>query len=146
MANFKPAVNRRYLFLVAGMFWLIAGMILLMLAAQWLLTFAAATTALIVVLGTGVGYIIYQFGFSNIVRKNVKRIKIQPPSVCLFAFQAWRSYLIVFIMMMFGYLIRHSPVSRLLVALIYISIGFGLLLSSLIYLKTYWQTHNQGEQ
>jgi len=79
------------------------------------------------------GIVIYHFGFSKIAQRNIKRIAGLPNQVCLFAFQAWRSYLLILIMMCFGFLLRHSSLPRIALAMIYLSIGTALTLSSSLY-------------
>jgi hypothetical protein len=89
------------------------------------------------VLGAGVGILVYRLGFSTIARKNIRRIAQQPERVCFFAFQAWRSYVLILVMIMLGLVLRHSHLSRLLLAMIYLIIGTGLVLSSSLYYREF---------
>jgi uncharacterized membrane protein len=65
--------------------------------------------------------------------KNIQRILLQPERVCFFAFQAWKSYILVAVMVLLGYTLRHSHLHRLILAMIYSGIGTGLTLSSALY-------------
>jgi hypothetical protein len=88
-----------------------------------------------VVLGFGGGVAVYRYGFSRIARKNIRRISTKPENVCLFAFQAWRSYLLILVMMVLGYTLRHSHTPRLILTVIYAAVGTGLALSSTLYFE-----------
>ena len=47
----------------------------------------------------------------------------------------WRSYLLIPFMIILGVILRHSPVPRLYLAVLYLAIGTALFLSSLRYLR-----------
>lgn len=131
----SPAVSRKVLIILAGAVWTAVGIVLCSMATYWLLT-APGDWVLPLVAGLIVGFFVYRFGFLRIVRKNVTRIHEQAPGkekVCLFAFQGWRSYIIVVIMMTMGYIMRHLPVSRMYLVPVYIAIGVGIFLASLHY-------------
>jgi len=76
---------------------------------------------------------VYKFGFSKIARKNINRVCRYPDKVCFFAFQEWKSYLIISVMAPLGIFLRHSSLPRQYLAVIYITIGLALFLSSLHY-------------
>jgi hypothetical protein len=131
----SPAVDRKVLRILAGLVWSAVGLGLCLAAARWL-TADPRHAALPSLLGIGVGFLVYRFGFARLARRNRQRIYAQSPGkhkVCLFAFQNWRSYIIAVVMMVLGYTLRHLPVSKMSIAPIYLAIGLGLLLSSLIY-------------
>jgi hypothetical protein len=80
--------------------------------------------------------IIYRGGFLRVARTNMARIYRQAPGkekVCLFAFQNWRSYIIVAVMIAAGYTLRHSSLPKIYLAPVYLAIGMGLFLASLHY-------------
>jgi hypothetical protein len=81
--------------------------------------------------------IVYSYGFSHIARKNIDRIAGQPEVVCLFAFQAWRSYYLILFMMLLGYTIRHLPIPKYIDAAIYLTIGSALAFSSSLYFREF---------
>ncbi|GKT08652.1 hypothetical protein [Desulforhabdus sp. TSK] len=130
-----PSVSRHWLLMTAGLFWAVVGAALCVTACSWLSTMEWPTNALGVVLGFGGGVVVYRYGFSRIARKNIRRIAAKPENVCLFAFQAWRSYLLVLVMMSLGYFLRHSHTPRLILTVVYAAVGTGLTLSSTLYLE-----------
>jgi hypothetical protein len=91
-------------------------------------------------LGLILALIVYHFGFSRIARKNIDRLFQYPDKVCFFAFQAWRSYLIIAIMAALGAFLRHSSISRKYLAVVYLTIGGALVLSSLHYYVRLFKT------
>jgi hypothetical protein len=109
------------------------GIVLCTIAGSWLSGLGWPLNAIGVLVGFGSGIGIYRYGFSKIARKNIDRIEQKPDRVCLFAFQAWRSYLLIAVMMLLGYLLRHSSLPRLILAVVYSGIGTGLTLSSSLY-------------
>ena len=128
-----PSVGRHWLRILAGLLWSVTGLFLCAVACYWFYSIELTRSLLGVLLGFSSGVLIYRFGFSRIARKNIERIARQPQSVCLFAFQAWRSYLLIIFMMFLGYALRHSPIPRIVTAVIYSAIGTGLTLSSSLY-------------
>jgi hypothetical protein len=133
LSKLKPAVPRNWLIATAGVMWSGVGVILCLLAFHWLSTMALKWTFLLGMGGFLLALVIYYFGFSRIARKNIDRLFQYPDKVCFFAFQAWKSYLIIAIMAALGAFLRHSAIPRQYLAVIYLAIGGALVLSSLLY-------------
>jgi hypothetical protein len=130
-----PAAKRSVLVLLAGIVWSAVGLVLLLVSFSWLKT-SALEILVDVGLGLVGGYIVHRFGFSRLARKNLDRIYQQAPGkdkVCIFAFQNIRSYIMVIFMIALGYTLRHSPLPKVYLFPIYMTIGLALLLSSLLY-------------
>jgi hypothetical protein len=113
--------------------WSVVGLVLCGLASYWFSTVAWPVNGLVALVALGVGVLAYVFLFSRIAAKNIERIGRQPLRVCLFAFQAWRSYLLIGVMMALGFTLRHSHLPRLILAAIYLVIGTALTLASSLY-------------
>jgi hypothetical protein len=129
----KPGVERFWLLLVAGLLWSVVGLVLCGLASYWFSTLEWPVNGLVALAGFGVGVLAHVLLFSRIAAKNIERISRQPLRVCLFAFQAWRSYLLIVVMMALGFTLRHSHLPRLILAAIYLVIGTALTLASSLY-------------
>jgi len=71
-----------------------------------------------------------RFFLSRVAQRNIERIEAYADRGCLFAFQAWRSYLMIMVMMGLGFLLRHSALPREWLAVAYLAMGGGLLLAS----------------
>jgi hypothetical protein len=80
-------------------------------------------------LGAGLGVVAHLTMFLRIARKNLARLRAYPPRVCLFAFQAWRGYLMIGLMIGLGVALRHLPIPRHTLAVLYGAIGTALILS-----------------
>lgn len=133
--KFKPAVQKVWLQLSAGLVWFGVGVMLISFASRWLKPVAFSTMLLLVTAGLLLAIGIYFFGFSKLAKKNIKRIRgLEGEKVCLFAFQGWTSYPLVLFMIFLGiYLRAYSPFPKPLLAILYLGIGGGLLSSSLHY-------------
>jgi hypothetical protein len=63
-----------------------------------------------------------------------------PAKGCLFAFQAWRSYLIIGVMIGLGFVLRHSQIPKAYLAIVYFAVGGALILASFHYYACLWRT------
>ena len=133
LARFRPAVSRHWLLAVAGIMWAGVGVMLCSYAYTWLthppsrLALAAALVGAAIALAAG------RFGFTGMARKNIDRILSLPGKACVFAFQAWRGYLIIVGMISLGIFLRHSPLPKVYLAVVYLAIGGALLMASVSY-------------
>jgi len=132
-----PSVHRYWLALIAGLLWLGVGIALVIVACNWLSMTVWPWSLLIAVCSFVLGLLVYSYGFSKIARKNISRIAGQPELVCLFAFQGWRSYYLILVMMFLGYAVRHLPIPKYVDAVIYFTIGTALTFSSSLYLEQF---------
>ena len=131
-----PTAKRTTLFVAAGIVWSIVGLALMMVSVLWLITSEPLSGAISILTGAAIGVLIHRIGFLNLVDRNIERIYALAPEkdrICIFAFQAWKSYLIILVMIGMGYTLRHLPIPRLYLSPIYLAIGLALFLSSLRY-------------
>jgi len=145
-ARFTPAVPRPLLLFVSGLMWSLVGIMLCRMA--WLWIFPLETTLFFALLFAGCagGWLVFYFGFSRIAQKNIDRLCLLPARACFFAFQAWKSYFIIVFMIALGITLRHSPIPRSLLAVVYFIIGGGLFLSSFrYYLRIYTMSRTGSE-
>ena len=137
--RYKPAVTNNLLVFVAGIVWTLVGIMLLYLAFSWLSALPRPVAHLDEMAGLVSALLIHHFGFLRIAGKNLDRIRAMPGKRCLFAFIPWKSYLIIAVMVTMGAMLRHSSIPRQYLAVLYISIGLALVLSSVRYLRTFIQ-------
>ncbi len=133
----KPAVNKRILLLISGMLWSGAGLFLVISAfTRWSGVLERNQLILVAIIGLVLGLLISLFGFSKIVRKNIGRICQYPDQACVFAFQEWKSYLLIAVMITMGIMLRHlSFLDAWMLTVVYIAIGWALFLSSIGYYR-----------
>jgi hypothetical protein len=136
--RFKPAVPRRWLLALAGLVWTVVSLGLGRLALGWLAVVPLPWSVLLGLCGLFLGLLIHRFNFSRVARKNIERICRSSERPCLFSFQAWHSWLLVALMIALGVTLRHSPLPRPILAVLYAAIGTALFAGSLQYYRRLW--------
>lgn len=135
LTQFKPAVPKCWLFVASGVIWSAVGLMLGITAIRWLIPEGLLRGA-----GFGLAGLILTVGFfrkrfSHLAQQNIHRLRKLPERGCFFAFQAWKSYLIILIMITLGSTLRHLPIQRPILAVVYMAIGAALFLGSFPYYR-----------
>jgi len=138
LVNMKPAVSKYWLIALAGLMWSAVGLALCRLAYTWLAAIHWYLAVPLGVLGIILSLAAYRFGFSAIATKNIDRLCLLSDKSCIFAFQAWSSYLIIIFMITLGVVLRHSPLPKHFLAVIYTTIGGALFLASFLFYRRIW--------
>lgn len=133
--KWKPGVPKSTLVLMAGLIWLGIGILMDSLAYSWLKKESPKVVLVFSSLGFALALIIHHFGFLRIVDKNLGRILPMEGRRCIFSFMPWKSYLLIMVMIIMGFLIRHSSLPKPDLAVLYGGIGTALILSSVRYLR-----------
>jgi hypothetical protein len=133
--KWKPGVPKSTLLLIAGVMWIMVGILLDGLAYSWLRSERRDYALLALIVGFVCSLVIHHFGFLRIVDKNLGRILPMEGRRCIFSFMSWKSYLLIIIMSLMGILLRHSLIPKLYLAVLYTGIGTALILSSVRYLR-----------
>ena len=139
LKKFDPAVDKRLLIFLSGVLWSIVGIMLCKLAMNWLSLTSRQNAVWPGITGVVLAVLIYYFGFLKLVNKNTGRILSKEGKVCIFAFQPWKSYLIILVMIGMGTVLRHSSMPKHYLAIIYIGFGGAMILSSLVYYKYFFR-------
>ena len=131
--QFKPAVPKCWLFAASGLMWSAVGLMLGVTAVGWL-----APEGWLIGTGYGLAGLILTVGvlrrrFGRLAQQNIHGLRKLPSRGCFFAFQAWKSYLIIILMILLGVTLRHLPIQRPLLAVVYTAIGGALFLGSFHY-------------
>jgi hypothetical protein len=135
LKKWNPGVHKAWLLFIAGTLWICVGVMLDILAFHWLKNETHHKVLISVVVGFLFALIIHHFGFLKVVDKNLNRILPMEGARCAFSFISWKSYLLIIIMMLMGYGLRHSHLPKLYLAALYSAIGTALILSSIRYLR-----------
>lgn len=133
--KWKPGVSKSVLLLMGGIIWIIIGMMLNSWAFSWLKTERLGYALLSLIIGFVCSLVIHHFGFLRIVDRNLDRILPMEGKRCIFSFMPWKSYVLIVIMIVFGFLLRHSPIPKLYLSVLYTGIGTALIMSSVRYLR-----------
>ena len=107
------------------------------LAYSWLRAESRESVLVTLSVGFTGALAIHHFGFLRLVDKNLARIMPMEGPRCVFSFMPWKSYLLIMVMVLMGFLLRHSSIPKLYLAGLYSAIGTALLLSSVRYLRFY---------
>lgn len=133
----KPAVSKRVLLLLAGLIWFGVGTMLLVWACSWLSDVHRSLGLLYAGIGIAAGFAVHRFGFQKIAAKNIDRIRSMPDKRCVFSVFTWKSYILIIVMITMGRLCRHSSIPKPYLAVIYITMGLALVLSSFKYIRAF---------
>lgn len=133
--RFKPGVDRWALLLLAGLVWIGVGTMLVLLARSWLALETMARASISAGIGCAAALVIHHLGFLRVVDKNLGRILPLTGKRCVFSFMTWKSYGLVALMVAMGIGLRHSPLPKFYLAMLYVGIGGALILSSVRYLR-----------
>jgi hypothetical protein len=139
LKSLRPAVTKSWLIAIAGFMWTGVGAMLCGLAYQWFVAVNTAVAVILGSLGTGMALGAYHFGFSKIAQRKIKRLCRLTERTCLFAFQTWKGYLIIAIMIILGSILRSSPIPKPYLAILYTTIGGAIFLSSFHYYNLLWR-------
>ena len=132
-----PAVPRHYLFVIAGALWTLAGVLLCVRAAIWLNGFPAGTEFVMESISLTLAVAGYFLLFFRIVQSNIDRIGRLPERACLFAFTAWKGYLMIALMMVVGISLRNASIPKYYLSIPYATMGAMLLLGSIRFYRQF---------
>lgn len=132
----NPAVDKKYLILIAGLVWCGVGVMLITFAVSWLTHYTGHGTIIYYAAGFLAAMPIHHFGFLKLADKNINRLLPLENKRCLFSFITWKSYLIIIIMVSMGIGLRHSAIPKQYLSILYNAIGLGLFLSGIRYFRT----------
>jgi len=133
--SFKPGVDKQVLLFLAGVLWIGVGVMLLGFSWQWLRAAPDASRLALGGTGAALALIVHHFGFLRVVDRNLGRILPMQGKRCVFSFLSWKSYLTVGVMVVLGVALRHSPIPKPYLSVLYTGIGLALILSSVRYLR-----------
>lgn len=132
----EPSAKRSTVIAVAGMVWLAAG--LFMIANGFARLVQTDTDPLLpAALGLFLGLLKKRFILTRLAEANIARIKNLAPhkeKICVFAFQAVQSYVVVLVMVTLGLWLRSLAIPVEWRAMILLAIGTALALASSAYL------------
>ncbi len=135
--KFEPVVDKKFLIALSGFVWSIVGILLCNLAFGWLFMATNQMAFPLGLAGTLLALFIHHFGFLKLADRNIDRIMSKEKKICLFAFQPWKSYLLILIMIVMGITLRHSPLPKPYLAIIYIGFGGAMIFSSIRYFRVF---------
>ena len=150
LSHLKPTVPKCWLFATSGVMWSAVGIMMCTTAIGWLADGAMGRSMAFAAAGLILALLSVRWGFGHIAQKNLRRLRRLPDRGCFFAFQAWKSYLIIMVMIVLGIILRHSSIPKHFLAVAYIAIGGALIVGSFYYyrhlsrlIRTAFRRHDQ---
>lgn len=140
LIRYNPAVTNRWLIVLAGATWGIVGLLLCRYSYGWLSPLQFDHAILFALVGAAISIVVHRYGMSKIARKNIDRLVAISGKKCIFGFLTWKSYAIIALMVTMGVTLRHSAVPKDYLSLLYTSMGGALLLGSIQYYRSAFQT------
>lgn len=135
LQRLHPTAGRRKLILLAGLLWFGAGALLTRMAEGWLAAYGGDYRALHYGAGFAAALLIHHFGFLKIADRNLERLLPLEEKRSVFAFIPARSYLLIAGMAALGAALRHSPLPKHYLSVLYVAVGLALVLSSVRYFR-----------
>lgn len=135
MVNAKvssPRVNKQILIIIGGLVWTIAGFNVFNIGYKDV----SSSNILGVIFSVAVFAIFFNFIFSKMAKKHLKRIDSKKAKkLCVFSFFDIKGYVIMMFMMTFGITLRSTGlINPNYLGLFYIGLGFALASGGLIFL------------
>jgi hypothetical protein len=133
------ATDKIILILLAGTMWCGVGIMLISFAVTWLLRYRGEGRLLFYMAGFLAAMPIHHFGFLRIADKNLNRLLPLTEKKSVFSFMTLKSYFIVLIMVSMGIALRHSPIPKQYLSILYNAIGLALFLSGIRYFRHFFK-------
>ena len=127
-----PVSSRKTRLLLAGLAWTAVGSGMLAAGIHWSLTARPWGTALVLAGAAATGWAKERFVLHRRAEQNADRILASEDGRCVGGAFSWQAWLFVIAMIVLGATLRRSPVSRVLLGFVYVAVGLGLLLGSLV--------------
>ncbi|MGD9308227.1 MAG: hypothetical protein PVG51_03770 [Desulfosarcina sp.] len=135
LSRLKPTVPKCWLFAASGVLWSTVGLMMCASGIGWLAGAGIVRSAGFGLAGMVLAAVAACWVFGGIAQRNIQRLRLLPDRGCFFAFQAWKSYLIIATMVIIGMALRQSTLPKSGLAIIYIGIGGALFGASLHYYR-----------
>ena len=137
LLQYKPGVSIKTHLFSAGLIWSLVGCGLLFFGFYLVSLNGSYWYA---VAGLILGTVKTIFILDRVARKNVKRINEFEDKVCIGSVYSWKTWMLVLAMIFLGRYLRTSALPREIVGLIYIAVGWALLLASRLMWLTWKRT------
>ena len=140
LKRFKPGVDKQVHLQLSAFLWTAVGLLLFFRGGMWLLTVGELWIILpAMLLGSGKSLLF----LDKTARKGIHRILRFGDNTCLGAVYSIKTWFLVMAMMGAGFFLRQSSLSRTVLGLMYVAIGWALVLSSRLAWKA-WLKENSG--
>ena len=102
LSHLKPTVPKCWLFAASGVMWSAVGIMMCATGIGWLAAGGLVRGMGFELAGLILAMLFFRWWFGSLAQKNIRRLRRLPDRGCFFAFQAWKSYLIIMVMIALG--------------------------------------------
>jgi hypothetical protein len=127
LVRYKPGASISTHLMLGALIWSLVGFFLM--TNGYLLT-SFAEQSWLIFLGLGLGTAKGLFILDRVARKNIKRIHSFEPKACIGSVYSYKTWLLVIMMIVLGRTLRMTILPGEVVGVIYLAVGWGLMLSS----------------
>lgn len=139
-SKLKPGVAPKTHLILASLLWTAIGLLLLYRGVVYL---KADNLLPVAVLGIILGSVKSRFILDKSAVRGVERIKRFGDNTCVGAVYSWKTWLLVFAMMLFGFMLRTSSLPPFVIGFVCTAIGWSLIYSSRYGWKEIWRTSKE---
>ncbi len=133
-----------HLLLAAGM-WSTVGSVLAVVGIRWLLVGGGEYQWLLLAVAVVLGLCKSLFVLRSTARRVVRRIIARGDGRCIGGFVSWKTWLLIAVMIVSGWILRNSELAIWIIGIIYTGIGSALVISSLTIWKAWrFSDHQAG--
>jgi integral membrane sensor domain MASE1 len=130
-------VNKNHLIIIAGLLWLVVGIMLLNFARVWILAYEGSYTWVFISAGLLLAVIKYFLVFTRMADRNLERINKIESRAPIYYLYTPATYILIIVMMAAGMLARKTNFPRECLGSIDIAIGLGLILGAIRFFVKY---------
>lgn len=137
LLRYKPGVSVRTHLLLAALIWSVVGFFLL---SNGLVLVSLRDHYWFAILGLTLGTAKTFFILDRVAQKNINRIEKFKHKVCIGSVYSWKTWVLVAAMIVLGRFLRTTVLPGEVVGLIYIAVGWALMLASRLMWRTWLKT------
>jgi hypothetical protein len=127
LVRYKPGASISTHLMLGALIWSIVGFFLM---ANGYFLASLADQSWLIFLGLALGTAKGLFVLDQVARKNIKRIQGFEPKACIGSVYSYKTWLLVMMMIVLGRTLRMTILPGEIVGVIYLAVGWGLMLSS----------------
>ena len=127
LRRYKPGASISSHLMLAALIWSVVGCFLMINGFVWI---SMAERSWLIFLGLALGTVKGFFILDRVARKNIKRIHAFEQKTCIGSVYSYKTWLLVIMMIVLGRTLRLTVLPGEVVGVIYIAVGWGLMLAS----------------
>jgi hypothetical protein len=130
-SRLKPRLSARAQFVLAGLVWYAAAIVLGVRGVGWLV---GSEWALVLAgIGLALGLAKARFAMMRVASRAIDRIRARDRDRCGGGFFSWQAWLVVVVMMAAGHALRLTSIPRPALGVLYVAISVGLIVAGWAY-------------